>query len=318
MQSITTATLERPNVKQLLTGLCVGAGLFACAALHSALMPSQDYQPAFLMTTEAQERINTSPFAVIMGEFRASMADLMWIKTERYLHRGVSFAAHLEESELAHEDHEVVNEHGDVHTPEHDGMAALIPSAEHDYRWFIGELHREIHPWQGPEAPHVHTRGDELLPWYRLLTYSNPHHWRGYMIGSWWLSKQDGGEAAALREGLSFLEEGIANNPEKFQLLVARGRLLIKLERAEEALGSFVAAAELGAKVRPEGGKAQPPAWTDSDEEEYWAAVRYPAIIAWQLLDDPKRAEELIGWGLRLLPGDVRLEALEREIGQGH
>jgi len=34
-----------------------------------------------------------SPFALIMGELRASSADLMWVKTERYFHRGINFQA---------------------------------------------------------------------------------------------------------------------------------------------------------------------------------------------------------------------------------
>ena len=54
------------------------------------------------MTDRMQEEVNTSSFAQILGELRASTADLMWIKTERYLHRGVAYKPHLDADAMAH------------------------------------------------------------------------------------------------------------------------------------------------------------------------------------------------------------------------
>lgn len=67
-----------------------------------------------------------------------------------------------------------------------------------------------------------------------MLTIANPNHWRGYMIGSWWLTRQGASSqerAAGLREARNFIDEGIANNPTSFQLHIMRARILIAQER---------------------------------------------------------------------------------------
>ena len=53
------------------------------------------------LTTYEIEMRNTSPFAAILGEVRTSSADLMYIKTERYIHAGVGYTPHLSAEEMA-------------------------------------------------------------------------------------------------------------------------------------------------------------------------------------------------------------------------
>ncbi len=293
---------------KLRTG-AVALGLLALlAALRPALAPASHWQPAG-NDESARERANTSAFAAILGELRASAADLMWVKTERYLHDGVAFAPHVDAEQLARSG-EIA--HSENHDEEHGAEAPLIPTAEHDFRGFIGSLHRQVHPWQEPDAPHAHSPGDELLPWYRLLTLSNPRHWRGYMIGSWWLTRQEGGKALA--EAAVFIDEGIQNNPGVFQLHLMRGRILMMTEDWTQAHESFERAVALGVEARTAALAATQSSWTDSDEEDFAAALRYVPLLRWRRLGDEAGARQALARALAILPGDLPLRQMAEEL----
>jgi hypothetical protein len=84
------------------------------------------------------------------------------------------------------------------------------------------------------------------------------------MIGTWWLKTLES-ETQKL-EGLKFIEEGIANNPDSFALQTTRGYLLRELKRDAIATESFLKAAELVFNERPAGGEISRD-WTMSREE---------------------------------------------------
>lgn len=350
-----TPNPENPNNKSAAPRWWIALALvaLATAALGARLRPAADYQPAFTLDAAEREKLNTSPFATILGEIRTSMADLMWVKTERYLHRGVAFTPHINTDELSrsgkiehkhshdhdhgenhhdhdhdhehahHGDHDHEHHHHHDHPPghghdddhhDHGRVATLIPSADEDHRGFIGAIHRAVRPWQGPGAPHTHTAGDELLPWYRILTYSNPHHWRGYMVGTWWLMKQADDNPDALDEADRFIAEGIRNNPSVFQLRLMQGRLRLQRENFKDAIDAFRQAVQLGLKTRPADGRPNPPAWTASDEEDFAMAVRYIPVLQFRKLDRPDLALRSLRRALKLLPGDTPLQNLRTQL----
>ena len=233
----------------------------------------------------------------MLGEFRTSASDLMFIQTERYLHGGVSFrkeTAHAVEEE--HDEHE----HGEGHDHDHDaacscqGAETAIPRRGNDYRGWIGDLYREVKPWRDPAKPHLHTDGRELLPWFRLMTMSDPHYLQGYQAGAFWLQQKDPVQA------LRFVEEGVKNNPGAFQLYVSRGLIRMKQVRdsGESALtGSertliqasrddFLRAAELGLTQRPaevdeEGTHGEE--WGNYQENDLLAACRMAVLLSERL-----------------------------------
>src|SRR5689334_9941521 len=94
-------TLKTSNLVTGSAGLATIALLFLTAAAVRPLLDSvKVYQPAFASSDATLEAVNSTPFAQILGEVRASAADLMWIKTEHYLHRGVIYAPHLDQDEM--------------------------------------------------------------------------------------------------------------------------------------------------------------------------------------------------------------------------
>lgn len=292
--------------------LAIGA-IFILIPLRMNLLPGARWQSGDIDDT-TRESVNSSAFATILGEIRAGAADLMWVKTELYMHNGVAFKGHINREELARTGEVQVKheEHGHEEGEEDDCASAgtLIPEPAKDYRGFIGTLQRQVQPWQDKEAAHSHTAGDELLPWYRMLTYSNPHHWRGYMIGTWWLSKKDMTRAQAE----SFIDEGVKNNPGVFQLQLMRGRILMQREAWADALAAFRRAAELAEKARPSDGKPNPPTWTASDEEDYAAALRYIPLIEWRKLNNRVAAQKSLTAALTKIPQDKTLNNLRSQL----
>ncbi len=245
------------------------AGWFLAGGLVSQVEPLL-YDGSRARDEQGRELRNRSALAAMLGEFRTSASDLMFIQTERYLHGGVSFRKGTEHAmEEEHDEHEHNLTHEHEHKHDHDsepdaacscqGANTLIPKKENDFRGWVGDLYRLVKPWQDPSKPHVHTDGMELLPWFRLMTMSDPHYVQGYLAGSFWLQQQN------IREALAFVEEGIRNNPDAFQLVVSRGYLRMKSIRAtsegtmadpdreimEQVRADFLRAAELGLAQRP-------------------------------------------------------------------
>lgn len=271
-----------------------GGGLLLAGWLSGQVDPSR-YEGGRARDEQARERRNRSALATLMGGFRTSASDLMFIKTERYLHGGVAYRHGPGEAEHAGHDHDHEHEHAHGEDPEHghefvcgsQGKETAIPRAEADFRGWIGDLYREVKPWRDPSEAHVHTDGRELLPWFRLMTWSDPTYVQGYLAGGFWL--QEEGAAAALE----FIEEGLRNNPGAFPLYVSRGLLRVKqareaggggsgserdlLERARE---DFARAAELGRARRGRGeGLAR------YEENDLLAACRMTILVSERLGD---------------------------------
>lgn len=295
-----------------------GIGLLLAGWLSGQVDPGR-YEGGRARDEQARERRNRSALATLMGGFRTSASDLMFIKTERYLHGGVAYRHEPGEAEHAeHEwqaegeaeteehapaghvhdhDHGHEHEHGD--DPEHghefacgsQGLETAIPRAAADFRGWIGDLYREVKPWRDPSEAHVHTDGRELLPWFRLMTVSDPTYVQGYLAGGFWL-QQEGTTAA-----WEFIEEGLRNNPGAFPLYVSRG--LLRVKQAREAGGGesgpgrdllelaredFEKAAELGRARRGRGeGLAR------YEENDLFAACRMTILVS-ERLGDADRA----------------------------
>lgn len=195
---------------------------------------------------------NSSATAQIAGELRATFSDIIFIKTERYLHAGVAYAPHMNlEKDIsisaaradvaeAHDEHG----HGEAHAHEHHGPEGYTKDASHagtetaikppdeDFRGFVGNLHRAVSTYRDPSLAHMHSDGREMLPWFRVATLSNPNFVRGYCVGAWWLKLRNPAEAIA------FAREGIANNPDAFQIHLVLGELY--LDRVRELSGGVI------------------------------------------------------------------------------
>ncbi len=271
---------------------------------------------------------NTSAVGIMFGELRTALSDIMYIKTERYLHAGIAYIPHMEEEILSisgaiqeADEHEmlvgVIDDH-DHHEDGHADIPALLRTRNTDFRGFIGDLHRAVKPWRDPAKTHIHTSGTELLPWFRMMTLNDPHYTRGYSLGGWWLSQLDPQGA------LEYLAEGVQNNPDDFQIRLAKGQVHIRIARHPDgsydreqliaALPLFSKAAELAADQRPSD-------WDDDDDNARWnrymesdafAAARMTVLI----LERLERHEEALQTARRFLELLGPDTILERHVGE--
>jgi hypothetical protein len=280
--------------------LMLGTGLFLISPALMPLMRNGQATVDRYDTDAAQEKRNSGAFAIILGDFRTSLGDLIFIKTERYLDSGIAYMPHIDAAEMAKsgEIHQTSSEgkqdKGETKKPAHpdenrtgtasaaaggdheENVPTIIKSANSDFRGFIGNLEREVKPWQDPSIPHQHTGGTQLLPWYRLATLSDPRNVRNYMIGAWWLKTIHTDQET--NEALKFLNEGIVNNPEAYQLYLMRGYVEMQMENRAVALQDFEKSAELVKKHRPAGGELTKE-WDINDEEQGQAAISMAAGI---------------------------------------
>lgn len=241
---------------------------------------------------------------MVLGEARTSLGDLMHVKTELYLHNGIAYKPHIDMTELASSGE--VSASGD---PGHEGEAAgvqtVIRTAADDFRGFIGYLERQVKPYRDPSEGDTHTAGTEILPWYRLITLSDPHNIRAYLIGAWWLKTEEG---RAPREAVKFLDEGIRFNPEAFQLHLTKGYIVQReFGELERALELFEKAAQLAVKARPADPKAREGDWDEFYDEDARGAARM-AVLLEKEIGDRHRA---LSWAIyynRQLDGDPILE----------
>jgi tetratricopeptide (TPR) repeat protein len=265
---------------------------------------------------------NQNTFARILGEFRTGVADMMFMKTEVYVHGGMAWVPHLDSATMMREGETVEQE------PD-EGYNSLIPPKEHDFRGIIGDMERAVKPF---DLTHVTEPKDELLPWYRLMTTMDPHYVRGYRLGTLWLI--DSKDPKRWSEALDFINEGIALNqghPEEFRLHLTRAVYFIKLDQAREKLGSTQTSDELltqalssarlayetGLRERPPSGKVgefgRHILWTLDHEEDFLFGVRYvPTLL--RDLGRAYEALEAVKEMRRIAPNDGPLRRREAEL----
>lgn len=240
-----TGNTAAPGTRRLLWMGCVAlVGL----PLLSARVDPFDYEGGSSRDELNRMERNSSAMATLLGEFRTSLSDILFIKTERYLHSGVAYVPHMDKSllsvdgltqELTHHQEEVEtgctqdhdhaeHDHAEHDHADHDLVKALIPEARDDFRGFVGHLERRVRPWNDPSKPHTHTDGKQLLPWFRVMTLSDRHYVRGYSVGSWWLIHRN------VDEAIAFAQEGLEHNPAAFEIRYILGQCYLNRSRIAE------------------------------------------------------------------------------------
>jgi len=318
-------------------GLVLATLTYAVIPALYSLIGRSEVATARVTDFSAQQRRNSSAVATILGEFRTNLSDMLFIKTERYLHGGVAYMPHIDTDQLASSgeiatmktSQQINTATGEgattataaadtrtTHTDEeHEVVATLIRTPENDFRGFLGTLERQVQPWRDPHVPHEHIGGVELLPWYRLATIADPTNVRAYMIGAWWLKTL--GDDKALNEALKFLDEGIRHNPKAFQLYLMKGYILRQLGRKTDALKAFERAVEVMKGQRPPDGETGP-RWTLYNEEDAIAACSTSVLQLRDTYEDDIQGLQAALDRVRKLRQEIQnmpaLERLERSL----
>ena len=321
-------------------GIFIGAlALYAMVPVVERMAPARSYQSNY-DTLQARQARNASAFAVMLGEFRTSLGDMLFVKTERYLDSGIAYEPHIDERQMESKgtveekldaslgsqamaetagirpgtvdlhDHE--HDHADGHDHEAEGdVRTLIRTANTDFRGFIGKMERHVKPWRDPKLQHQHTAGTELLPWYRLATLSDPHNVRNYMVGAWWLKMLN--TPKQREEAIKFLDEGIAANPDAYELYLMKGYVLRQMDKPTEARESFSRSVEKGFNQRPPGDFQEWKNWDITDEEQLSAAMSMQIMLT-RDLETTASAVKLARKYQQRLPNEGSLKRVLSEL----
>lgn len=178
-------------------------------------------------------------------EGRRLLAQYLWLKTHAVLHAGVEErdAKPGEEKTRANEFHThggsghnepnlagAHDEHGDEHEDEqkhgdhdHDGHVFVIPPKREDFRGILGDLERAVQPYTDKKGKLYSKDSRQTIPFYRMMTWADPHYIQGYTVGATFIGKVGGDEDA----GLNFLLEGERYNPDSFEIQTELGHFYL-------------------------------------------------------------------------------------------
>lgn len=289
-------------------------------------LESERTKDSILTYTDLRDE-NAAPVAALLGELRANLSYLLFMKTEQYLHSGVRYRPLTEREiklgrEKIHHDFETPQaEHVAYQQPKeeipdegvangsagrppgrgHSHGAQLVPPPEWDRRGIFGDLDRAVHPYE-KEGEIEHGDAQELLPWYRLATYMNPRFPKAYVIGAFAIASYGG----KVDEAEAFLREGLQMNPESMEVNESLGRFLLhRRERPGEAKPLFMKAVELGKKKEK---------LSDDERHALRSAYSNLALLEWKSNQAPSAAREIAREGLERFPEYRALERIIRDI----
>lgn len=192
-------------------------------------------------SSEELREANESIPMTLLGQFRTNLDAYLWLKTAEYLHGGILYRS-LSEAEHAKGGREVESNVGGFAV--HSDGPTLIPSKEKDWRGIFGDLERSIQPYR--HGPARHGDPQELIPWYRVQTIINPLDVNAYVTCAFFLADF----ARRPHEALAFLDEGINNNPNNFEMQEAIGQLYFeKWKNCDKAIPCLEKAIALGKEI---------------------------------------------------------------------
>jgi tetratricopeptide (TPR) repeat protein len=263
------------------------AGTIALAAKPHVTVQTQG------MSTSQQKKFEEAAASSLFGQFRTSMADFLWMKTDKYLHNGIDLRgmtdkekqAHLPEAQTAHDD-------GLKHSDE----TTVVPAAAGDWRGFYGDLERHTQPYKNMEH-HEHADSKEALPLFRMMTVSNPHFISGFKVGGAMMLKSNP------KEGIAFIEEGIKHNPQSIELYTLMGGEVYTshLKQYDKAIFYLEKSLEI---VKHTDTKALTPDEAESFTEAFTDTYRW-MILAYREKGDHVQARRYAKECLQFFPNDV-------------
>ena len=152
----------------------------------------------------------------LMGQLQFTVGDLLWMKSQEYLHGGLVYRMPTKAEEQM--GYLPTNATDVAAGLSHSEGVLMSPEAQHDWRGILGRIDREVIP----HADHRHADPVELIPWYQLVVKMNPHQERVYSMGAFFMSDS----ATAPGDALEFLHKGLTANPWSWELRGGIGRIL--------------------------------------------------------------------------------------------
>ena len=264
--------------------------------------------PTTGLSAATRERLDKSAAVSLFGQFRSSVADFLYLKVDKYLHNGVDLRG-LTSSEKSQNFSDVRTSAKDIKAgmKQHTGETTVVPSADRDWRGVIGNIEREVQPYQDMRD-HTHKDPKEALPLFRLMTQANPQYINGYVIGAAMIAR----DKAHIGDAIRFLQEGAANNPESIEIKAELGSFFVtpKYNRQDFKIAeAYLVPALVNATKRD-------PSTLSDDEKDAWEDCYRWLVLAYRYDNKPREANAVAAEGLKHFPRDVTCTKQMR-IAQG-
>ncbi len=192
------------------------AALWTSGFLVRVAIPEQMQRPENQAALEVYE---DKPATSLVGEFRNGLSSYLWAKADEYIHGGMAMRPMTDREKASGL---AGASSGDNVECAHEGETSVIPDATQDTRGILGDWERAVKPYF-PVGGHKHRPLRETLPLYRFMTWAEPNFVPGYVIGSFVIYASDHNNVG---EMISFLREGVKNNPTSIALPTEYGRAL--------------------------------------------------------------------------------------------
>ncbi|MCC2667615.1 MAG: hypothetical protein K0Q72_86 [Armatimonadetes bacterium] len=222
---------------------------------------------------------------------------------EHAAHSGDGEGHHAGETPEEHAAHAgEASERGDEHGE--DGHVLVIPPASEDFRGPLGDLERAVKPYSGADGQLYSKDSSQTLPFYRLMTWADPHYIQGYTVGSTFINKM--GKNPDPTAALEFLEEGARFNPRSFEIQTELGHLYLVYRKDYAAAERHLRRALDLIPTRK---------LTDLEDEARTDAIRWLALnyVQWGKADEAVR---LARYGRGLIGPDAALDHIIARKGQ--
>lgn len=278
--------------------------LLGSAFVLSGLVPQMQEEVHPTHQTSGLEAHEEAAGASLLGQFRTSGASWLYLHADLYLHNGVQMRP-LTDSEKK-DGREVAKAHeSEAEIDHHEELVTAIPDKSRDFRILVGDLERETTTYKSMEN-HTHNSPVQTLPLYRLMTWSDPQFIEGWVMGATILRWEKTKEGYA--KALQFLDEGLAANPGRIELIVEKAVLAITANKDNDTAIALLSETVVNHRERLK-------ELTDSQKEALGQAYRWLALCM-------KAKNEKGPWkhvaieGNRLLPDDIGLQHLAK-LAQG-
>jgi hypothetical protein len=289
------------------SGLYAGAAVVTLLVLGMGGMLTERVQPALVdqggLTITEQERMEKVASASLFGQFRTSLSDYLYLKADRYMHRGVELRGLTAQEKQSDSADKVSTNPNDPVKMQHHGETTVVPSRDHDWRGHIGDIEREVSPYMDMKG-HTHADARQTLPLFRLMTWSNPHFIKGYVLGST-LIDADGHHTD---QALAFLKEGEANNPQSFEIKTEIGYVYTRKKMDYPTGMTYLnQALDLLAQRDPQS--------LDEDEKDAQLNTYRWSVLNRREAGDYARGRQLANEGNKYFPDDVVFAGFLKKYG---
>ena len=162
---------------------------------------------SFLLENDPFFSEHSDVFYKMFGQFRTSIAAMLYLKADRYFHGGTQHAH-------AHEPHSCLKE-PEEDKKETDHHHTFLP------REYSGDIFFRINrAITYKPVYHLNTvESAEIMPWFELASLADPHYIQAYTVGGYWLGMRLG----KVDKALKFLKKGLKYNPNAWEIYAQIG-----------------------------------------------------------------------------------------------